>query len=1125
MSKKIHLFPAGFVQYLNGMFKKNIKIFFVFMVYCLFGSYLYASTNVYISYVSVHKDNGSDCIVPLGGVPSTDVSGPQGASSFLWGNGAGLIEFDRPGTLPTAPIVAPNYPGACLSLCAEVKCTNLGNPLNPLGNPIDFPIEFMRFEVFKFLPGTNPLNASSAPSLRTIYIYNAGICPADADPITAGIQDVKDYTIGTFCTAWDGSYNIDGVTDWGKTNGNFGFRATVNVNWVTQSQGSINVTMTSAYPGKDQFPVRVDVVNVHSLTVAPTVVGQITGVAARPYNIQYRLSKDALTTVTIHPSNANPATGAGVIKTIVNELPRTGEGIPNGTTTNGDAWDGTDAIGDLLPAGDYMVRIESHSDDVFGDDISQVKYTFIALDPLKVTDIRTTDLGPSSTDAAEITYVLTEPATVYVRIYPPGTTFTNLNTAPPTGASNPYLRQFVEQKAARTDVITLWDGRDTAGNPVADGDYVYAIYAEMPGSGGTIRTQRTYTGIIPVRRGFVITSPIAPSSTAIGQNPTAGGLDPFIFEYTLSRESPVIVEILDKTGTTLVKTLVDNETRPANFKNTETWYGFNNEGFRVGPGEYLVELKALDPLSPDPNNLARSTAFFPVKLFRVVDLQVTDLLGGPADQAVISFTMSQDMAVDLNIYDVGTVVDTSTWTSTSLPTIIGSPTPIKTLSDSSVDILPGRSVISQFWDGLREDSFDDMVPDGEYVYVLTAKSQAPVAKYPDTNGLTDGYADFDLISPYYATDKTTGTVGVSRGKVFLQNISVTSTQPETTSGQVVLTAPHTINFEVTRISSVDINIISPIHCSTEPDFICRKLVDDEVYQANQQYKVLWDGRDNLGNILPRGDYTIQVIASDYPDPTLHEPTTFQTAIEHRPYIVYDLQITDITAEQNEGIFSYILTEGMKKAIQIFKTGTQLDASGDPIPPVDESLVIALVGHRPGTLRINDIWNGADRSGTPVPDGNYPFRIVTVTDDLAMDNITGEVIGGLGNVADLDAYFTLQYISVDRGKSSDICRDFEQTVKIFPSPVTGNEATVWMTKLPTPGYYDMTIYNIARDRIYKHDWGFLAPSAQYPNLEFIWPLTNSSGRKVARGVYFVVFELKDADGSKQVCQTVKKILIP
>ena len=44
-------------------------------------------------------------------------------------------------------------------------------------------------------------------------------------------------------------------------------------------------------------------------------------------------------------------------------------------------------------------------------------------------------------------------------------------------------------------------------------------------------------------------------------------------------------------------------------------------------------------------------------------------------------------------------------------------------------------------------------------------------------------------------------------------------------------------------------------------------------------------------------------------------------------------------------------------------------------------------------------------------------------------------------------------------------------------------------------------------------------------EACWPKVNSYGAKVAPGVYFAVIRFQATDGSRDICQTIKKILIP
>ena len=85
----------------------------------------------------------------------------------------------------------------------------------------------------------------------------------------------------SFCAGWDGSYEISG--EFGKTNGQYGFRATVqsDVPGDNITVDKINIDSTIPYPGENQIPIQVDVTNVHTVRSTPTVVGNITSVSAR----------------------------------------------------------------------------------------------------------------------------------------------------------------------------------------------------------------------------------------------------------------------------------------------------------------------------------------------------------------------------------------------------------------------------------------------------------------------------------------------------------------------------------------------------------------------------------------------------------------------------------------------------------------------------------------------------------------------------------------------------------------------------------------------------------------------------------------------------------------------------
>ena len=119
-----------------------------------------------------------------------------------------------------------------------------------------------KYEGIKYNNYKEDLAAHCPNQSCTFVIFNEDGTPSN--------QDIP------FCAAWDGSYEIAG--EFGKSNGDFGFRATVATdvpgdNIITDK---ITFNSTIAYPGMNQIPIQVDVTNVHAVRSTPTVVGNIT---------------------------------------------------------------------------------------------------------------------------------------------------------------------------------------------------------------------------------------------------------------------------------------------------------------------------------------------------------------------------------------------------------------------------------------------------------------------------------------------------------------------------------------------------------------------------------------------------------------------------------------------------------------------------------------------------------------------------------------------------------------------------------------------------------------------------------------------------------------------------------
>ncbi len=600
----------------------------------------------------------------------------------------------------------------------------------------------------------------------------------------------------SFCTGWDGFYEMAG--EFGKSNGQFGFRATAYTN--VPSDGviadRIEIEETGVYPGHNgatQIPIQIDVTNVHTVRSTPSLVGTITPVSAQPYTFTYRLSKDADVRIAIFDAstldNATYAyVGANdwdqntsnqtsfaasygdatekIVRTLVDWQPRTGEGM-KGTDKDTqiadfDSWDGRNDAGLLLPAGNYLASIQAKSQDEWpGIDFSRAVTRQVSLDPLKLTDVQVTGLNKRSTAYATISYVPTEPSTVYWEVYTPGTSFktvalteeghqvsaTLTNSSAPTGTgpelnnTGTLVYRSAEQKSGRMNYTQRWDGTCQAtktkadgsvvptncvrtymkdekmsngivckpsgtnntctetfayGAPMPDGNYVYVLWAEVPYNGcyhnaadNNTTTQnnpgyykkphfeanqeceykaannnRQFTGVktlkytvgtLELERGLVGITMQPASYATLGSSPTAYGLDPFIFKYSLDRDAQVIATV-ENTAGVVVKhlTLEAGEPNVAAQMNTLTWDGRDDQGRMVYPGTYMFRVKAMDAMFPAQSNEAIEV--FPVDMYRVVDVSTTDVYGDSNAKATISYHLSKTMNAQVNIYNKDVVI-------------------------------------------------------------------------------------------------------------------------------------------------------------------------------------------------------------------------------------------------------------------------------------------------------------------------------------------------------------------------------------------------------------------------------------------------------------------------------------
>lgn len=792
-----------------------------------------------------------------------------------------------------------------------------------------------------------------------------------------------------FCTSWDGSYEILG--EFGKTNGQFGFRANIHTDFPGDGNAIEQITVddTFLYPGDNQYPIQVDVTNVHTVRSTPTVLGAITAVQAAPYTIAYRLSKDADVNITIYDASKDSTVPSQAVRTLVDWQPRLGEGMKGADTdtivVESDSWDGRDDSGRLLPANNYIVSVQARSNDEWpGTDLSRAVTRQLSLDPLKLTDITVRGLNKQSTAYATINYVPTEASNVYFNVYSPGTVFdsefttgSDVTGTGPTVSSNTGVLVYESQQARgrgmsypdRWDGLchetdgcaipyangtklpisgTIFNGTSTTcdtsvgpdygtlrdgnciityanGAPLPDGDYIYALWAEIPytdtytdAAGNVytgVKTQRYYTGILPVERGLVDITIQPVSYSTIGSSPTAYGLDPFIFKYSVARESVVNAYVKNTAGV-LVKTLTNEggNTNVAQQMNTLTWDGRDNNGRIVGPGTYLFVVEAADPMFP-LSVKTQASAIFPVDLYRVTDVSTTDVYGDSEAKATISYMLSKAMNVQISIYNKDVVIPAQNSTGGTTTT---AETDMSNLGLPNA-VLPGLDAT---------DAVPTTVTDAAYVDGDAANTSYYVYTDPTLSG-----SDYT----YYRARKN------------------------------VISVDTTANTETYRVDEV---VKITVHAAPWPPRVCDKTTDSALFASH--------------------DY---VSPADNPQCIYVNDTTF----------------TNYPANPNAAVYKY--QEGAKQTLHVrlqpVKTFDRqfTTRAGDGVVQTEEwdaqyfynptPLSIAAGGKNgPDAIAACTKADATDKTDCPyemVPDGTYPFYLSARTEepmDLYYDKTTG-----------------------------------------------------------------------------------------------------------------------------------------
>lgn len=812
------------------------------------------------------------------------------------------------------------------------------------------------------------------------------------------------------------------------------------------------------------------------------------------------------------------------------------------------SWDGRDDQGRMVTPGTYMFVVES-KDAMFPAVTNKASAVF-PVDMYRVVDVATTDVYGDSAAKATISYMLSKAMNVQINIYNKDVVIPAYNTK--GGDYSDFVVNASTWATGYAANLASVDVYETGGT---------TPFATL--TNPSIGTKTTLTGTA---------NPYTRDTVTVVENPNyvVGSTVTTELQYyvTLKREIGTL-----STGVTSWPPRICNKTTDAAV--------FNAAGY------------------VDPAQVAAKDT----KCIYVNDTTFTNYPANAQDAAsgVVDVRLQPIKTFDRTSTKTGDgIMITEEWDAVSFynPTSTQQPGACK-----------GKTNL--------KDCPYETVPDGQYPFFISARSNEPFDRYYAESGEKDA-ANNDYIpgAPFktpaevkqepfwYATDKVSSKINITRGSVYFLDGSTTvypnAPQLFNASTGPVFIPPYEIDFSVSRAATVEVAIVAlkPNMCydttgklterNAAAGAVCKYLSTTTIantgnFDPNTVRKVYWDGTDNNGVYVKPGIYEVRLIAKNYPDPHLYQETVKVIRINADLLKVFDLLEADgyaLNQRDTDMKIGYQISVPMKVAIQIFKPGTTIydyqkgtlrnPTTGTEVKDIHEVLVKAIVGIRPATTLIEEVWDGRDYAQQEVPDGTYPFRFVTALNSADIDSVTGEILGSddtsadaakwsIEKVADTYQYQNLHKATVAIGDGRFVCEDWEKTVFFYPNPLrVASKGTLEITKMPVPGTVSIKYFNLAGDLVRDSNYTCvdannyqvtMGSSLQFnpdntpegsvkldndgldafPNirnaaLRCKWDRTNQHGKKVARGVYFGLVDFRAQNG-REHCQKVVKILVP
>lgn len=434
-------------------------------------------------------------------------------------------------------------------------------------------------------------------------------------------------------------------------------------------------------------------------------------------------------------------------------------------------------------------------------------------------------------------------------------------------------------------------------------------------AGGVLVPDGNYKFVVEARDAAGVQVGLAEKTVLAARQPAVSSItdtpDPFnpangeqsTIQFTVSSDHTQTVSILK--GYDVVRTWTTTQEIKGAGTYTWTWDGKDNNGNVVGDGAYTYQIEAASPTVSSFKSTYKGTANVEKEAPKITGITLTPSpLKISGSSMTIAYTLSENAKVTLKIVDAA---------GNSVRTVLNA-------------VSKNAGYNSSAWDG--KDSTGAYVPEGTYSVVISA---------------VDNFS------------KSSGDQAVTFKAGYLPAISGAAVNPTTfdpNSGSAA------ISYNISKDALVTVQILSGYNT-------VRTVVDKQSQIAGSN-SVAWNGRDDAGNIVGDGTYTVQITAVSAVVDTFFSTAKVTVTVEKGAPSVTGLTLSPEPYKLGTGSslsISYNLSENGAMYIDVLK-GTD----------VVRNLASGLAknaGYNSTT------WDGRDNDGSVVGEGIYTVRVKAV----------------------------------------------------------------------------------------------------------------------------------------------------